>query len=90
MKLGYRATHFAYPYGDISDAVTAAAGSTFSFSHTTEMASVRVANDTARLPRLDMYYYQSPAALDSFGTPGFARRIAWIRTRRAVKALVSR
>jgi len=86
-RLGRRPPHFAYPYGDLNDAVVNCAKSAFSYAHTTEMRALGVSDDPARLPRLDMYYFQADA-LDAFGTPAFARRLAWIRARRAVKARV--
>ncbi|HXT70226.1 MAG TPA: polysaccharide deacetylase family protein [Vicinamibacterales bacterium] len=89
-QLGQRPGHFAYPYGDVNHAVAERARSAFACAYTTEMSALGGRDDAARLPRLDMYYFQSPGALDPFGAPAFARRLAWIRARRAVRALVFR
>ena len=41
------------------------------------------------LPRLDMYYFRDPGALDGWGSPPFLRRVAWLRARRRLRALVA-
>jgi len=87
-RLGRRSSHFAYPYGDLNDAVVERARATFAFAHTTEMRSLSGRDDAARRPRLDMYYFQAEGALDGFGTPAFRRRLTWLRTRRAIRARV--
>ena len=85
-RLGVTALHLAYPYGDISDAVTARAARSFKAGHTTEFQLIAASDDAMRLPRLDMYYFGRPGALAEWGTPAFLRRITWVRLRRAIRA----
>lgn len=87
-QLGASSPHFAYPYGDVDDRVAERAGRYFRWAHTTEFRSLAKAEHPLRLPRLDMYYFRRPGDLDSYGTPRFARRLAFIRARRWVRARV--
>lgn len=85
-RLGRRSAHLAYPYGDVDDAVAARAVAHFRFAHTTEFRFMTTADDALRLPRLDMYYFQAPGALEAWGTGAFTRRVAWCALRRKVRA----
>ena len=87
--LGVIARHLAYPFGDVDDAVAARAGRYFEYGHTTDFRFLESAADRLRLPRLDMYYFRAPGALESWGSPGFLRRVAWYRARRALRARLS-
>lgn len=85
-RLGARGAHVAYPYGDVNDAVAARAARYFRFGHTTDFRALRRDDEPLRLPRLDMYYFQAPGALEAWGSPAFKRRIAWCRARRMIRA----
>lgn len=85
-RLDVHSTHVAYPYGDVDDAVAARAARYFRFGHTTDFRALRGADEPIRLPRLDMYYFQAPGALEAWGSPAFKRRIAWCRARRMIRA----
>jgi len=85
-RLGVRSTHLAYPYGDFDDAVVATAARSYRAGHTTTFRVMEQAHDRMRLPRLDMYYFGVRGRLEAWGAPGFRRRLAWIRTRRAIRA----
>lgn len=89
-RLGAKPGHFAYPYGDVDDAAAACAASAFVCSHTTRMSVLGGGGDRARLPRLDMYYFRALGAIEGFGTPAFARQVAVIRARRALKSWFTR
>lgn len=88
--LGCRATTFAYPYGDVSPAVAAAAARHFEASCTTDYRAVAPGDAPEQLPRLDMWYFQHPEAVADWGTPAFVRRIAMRRALRRVRGWWSR
>ena len=67
---------FAYPYGRISPTAVAAAGRTFQWACTTRLQSLRTAEALLTLPRLDMYYFQRPGLLESWGRPTFHAYVA--------------
>jgi peptidoglycan/xylan/chitin deacetylase (PgdA/CDA1 family) len=87
-RLGLESHHLAYPYGDVDAAVVTRAGAQYRFGYTTEFRVLRgiEAEASLRLPRIDMYYFRSPGAIQGWGSPAFARRLAWIRTRRFVRS----
>jgi peptidoglycan/xylan/chitin deacetylase (PgdA/CDA1 family) len=87
-RLGARSAHVAYPYGHVNDRVSTAAARHFHWGHATDFRALTHADDPLRLPRLDMYYFNAPGALESWGSRGFLRRVAWIRARRALRARV--
>jgi peptidoglycan/xylan/chitin deacetylase (PgdA/CDA1 family) len=86
--LGTASPHFAYPYGDLDDRVAGHVGRFFRWGHTTDFRPIRASENPLRVPRLDMYYFGGPGDLESCGTPRFARRLAFIRARRWVRARV--
>ncbi len=69
---------FAYPYGDVDDAVAEETRAVFSLAVTTELRVLDGDDDLLRLPRLDMYYLRSPGRLESWGTARFHRTL-WFR-----------
>ena len=88
-ELGERPRRFAYPYGDVNDAVAAVARQTFEHSVTTELSLLGPDDDRALLPRLDAYYFQRSGTIEAWGTAAFRRRL-WIRAQgRKVRALMS-
>jgi peptidoglycan/xylan/chitin deacetylase (PgdA/CDA1 family) len=87
-RLGVRSEHLAYPYGAVDDLVAGRAAESFRFAHTTEYRCMGTNENPVRMPRLDAYYLQSPGAFDEYGTPAFARRVAWVRAKRRVRARV--
>lgn len=89
-KLGADSSHLAYPYGHLSDGVVERAARVFKFGHTTAFRMMRSTEDAMRLPRIDAYYFRRPRALESWGSPGFSRRMTWIRLRRTVRAWARR
>jgi peptidoglycan/xylan/chitin deacetylase (PgdA/CDA1 family) len=68
---GRRPTGFAYPYGGVSDEAAAIVAATYSWGCTTELRGLSSAEDRSRLPRLDMYYFRRPGALERWGTTRF-------------------
>jgi peptidoglycan/xylan/chitin deacetylase (PgdA/CDA1 family) len=88
-ELGERPRRFAYPYGDVNDAVAALARQTFEHSVTTELDLLGPDDDSALLPRLDAYYFQRSGTIEAWGTTAFRRRV-WIRAQgRKVRALMT-
>jgi peptidoglycan/xylan/chitin deacetylase (PgdA/CDA1 family) len=85
-RLGTSAAHLAYPYGEVDDAVATRAALHFRFAYTTDFRPMARTDEELRLPRLDMYYFQSPGSLEAWGTAAFARKIAWCRLRRKIRA----
>lgn len=85
-RLGVQTVHVAYPYGDVDDAVATRAAQYFRWGHTTDVRVVTSAAEPLRLPRLDVYYFNAPGALEAWGTRRFMHRVAWIRARRTLRA----
>lgn len=84
-RLGVTPRSFAYPYGDCDGAVARETAAVFALACTTEYRQVEVSDSVHQLPRLDMFYFQAPDALDDWGRPAFLRRIAMRRAARAVR-----
>ena len=84
-RLGVPVSAFAYPYGDVSPAVAAAALSMFDVACTTEYRALSGDDLRHLVPRIDMYYFQAPDALVDWGTTAFRRRVARRRALRAVR-----
>lgn len=82
-RLGARSSTFAYPYGDVDDRVAGATARIFELACTTEYRSLGPRDRGARVPRLDMFYFQRPGAFDDWGTPSFTRRLVLRRALRA-------
>lgn len=83
-RLGHQPRTFAYPYGHLSDAVVHEVERRFASACTTSHRAVETRDSVHRVPRLDMFYFQAPDALDDWGTPAWSRRIA---IRQAARAL---
>ena len=77
-ELGRMPEDFAYPYGDTSPSVAAAAGQVYRRAVTTELRLLRSNEDPMRLPRLDMFYLRAPGKLEDWGTGRFAGDL-WLR-----------
>jgi peptidoglycan/xylan/chitin deacetylase (PgdA/CDA1 family) len=87
-RLGSEAEHFAYPYGDVNEAVSGRAAQAYRFGHTTDFRGLGTGDAAMRLPRLDMYYFRAPGQLEAWGTPAFTRRMAIVRARRALRGFL--
>lgn len=88
-RLGVTSTHLAYPYGDVNGAVENRARAFYRYGHTTDFRVVTNGDAALTLPRLDMYYFQEPGVIESWGTRAFARRLAWCATRRRVRGRIA-
>jgi peptidoglycan/xylan/chitin deacetylase (PgdA/CDA1 family) len=88
--LGVRATAVAYPYGYLNPVVVTCAARWFAHGVTTEMAPLATNSQSMLLPRLDMYYYREPRAIESWGSSGFKVRLNLIALRRRIKAAMTR
>lgn len=84
-RLGARSGHLAYPYGDVDARVASRASVQFRYGHTTEFRGMRHRDHPMRLPRLDMYYLQSPQALDRWGTLTGRLAREWVGARRLLR-----
>jgi hypothetical protein len=89
-RLGVAPETFAYPYGDAPLAARAAVRETFACAVTTDYRVLDGSDAFDALPRLDMYYFQHPSAMDGWGQPAFRARLASRRVARRVGALVRR
>jgi peptidoglycan/xylan/chitin deacetylase (PgdA/CDA1 family) len=85
-RLGVDSTHVAYPYGDLDDDVVAHASRWYRFGYTTRFHALASTDHSMRLPRLDMYYFRVPGALEAWGSPAFGARLLWVQARRAIRA----
>ena len=88
-RLGVESTHMAYPYGAVDPVVSARAAAHFQYGHTTFFDVLTTGADRMLCPRLDMYYFGAPGALDTWGRPAFRRRAAWIRARRSIRRRIT-
>jgi len=79
-EIGRMPEDFAYPYGDTSPAVAAAAGQVYRRAVTTELRALSSGDDPLGLPRIDCFYLQAAGRLESWGTPAFSSRL-WVRAR---------
>lgn len=68
---GHAPVGFAYPYGSVSNEAAAVVRGAFAWGCTTELRALRKAEDRARLPRLDMFYFRERGRLESWGTTRF-------------------
>ena len=85
-RLGTRSSHLAYPYGEVNDSVEARVGTYFRYGHTTALRFMMNSDAALRMPRLDMYYFRAPGQLETWGTPAFARHVAWCARRRKIRS----
>jgi peptidoglycan/xylan/chitin deacetylase (PgdA/CDA1 family) len=84
-ETGQRPSSFAYPYGHLDDACVQLASESFSSGVSTRHAFLTGASDAIVLPRLDMWYFRAPSALDSFGSMAFRSSVHLRRIARNVK-----
>jgi peptidoglycan/xylan/chitin deacetylase (PgdA/CDA1 family) len=82
-RLGRAVPGFAYPYGDVSSAVRAAAGCEHRWACTARFAAVQ-RDAMLDLPRVDMCYFETPGRLEQWGTPAFER---WVRRRLGLRRI---
>jgi peptidoglycan/xylan/chitin deacetylase (PgdA/CDA1 family) len=84
-RLGTRSSHLAYPYGERDETVETRARAFFRYGHTAEFRCLSSSDAALRLPRLDLYYFQTKGMLEAWGTPAFDRRVAWCAARRKIR-----
>jgi peptidoglycan/xylan/chitin deacetylase (PgdA/CDA1 family) len=85
---GSRPTAFAYPYGRTDDRTARIAAGAYRCACTTEFRALDDGAADARLPRLDMYYFQRRGRIESWGSPDLARFISARRRLRRVRQWV--
>jgi peptidoglycan/xylan/chitin deacetylase (PgdA/CDA1 family) len=88
-RLGIGTVHLAYPYGDVDARVVERASDCYAWGYTTEFRALTDGEAPLRLPRLDMYYFRAPGALEAWGTARFMRHMAWCRARRRIRAALA-
>jgi peptidoglycan/xylan/chitin deacetylase (PgdA/CDA1 family) len=88
-QVGVRPDVFAYPYGRLNASVTEIVSRAFRYGCTTELSTLPCAVVPAQLPRLDMYYFQSPERLTRWGTPAFERYITLRHGMRRVRQMLA-
>lgn len=89
-RLGRRPESFAYPYGHRSAGAEREVAARFRIACTTEHRPVETRDSVHQVPRLDMFYFQAPGALDDWGGAAWAGRIAVRRAARAVRQRLAR
>lgn len=67
--LGRAVRVFAYPYGEAGARHRALARLHYRAACGVVLGTARASDDRHHLPRIDMYYFRSPAAFSLFGTP---------------------
>ena len=75
-RLGRRPVSFAYPFGASDERVVSHARQAFSITCSTEFRALRSSEDSARIPRLDAWYFRRAGGLESYGSPAFRLRVA--------------
>jgi len=88
-QLGEHPRAFAYPYGAFDEEAERVASATFDLSVTTRLDILKPSAPHHRLPRLDMWYYQSPRRLRSWGTSAFRRHLGARRAARAMRGVLA-
>jgi peptidoglycan/xylan/chitin deacetylase (PgdA/CDA1 family) len=89
-ELGAPPRWLAYPFGDESPAVRAAAARWYAGAVTTDYRPVAAGDPPLALPRLDAWYFRAPGALEGWGGARFRRRL-WVRRQaRRARALARR
>lgn len=87
-ELGARPSSFAYPYGAVDSTAATVVRDVFNVACTTELRALRLDEDRALLPRLDMFYFREIGQLEAWGTRAFRSRL-WLRAQgRRVRRLV--
>ena len=85
--LGVRPSGLAYPYGEVCDAARRAAARTHAWACTTTFGTLS-AHARHDLPRIDMWYFEEPGRLETWGTPAFRRWVLRRRELRRVRSVV--
>jgi peptidoglycan/xylan/chitin deacetylase (PgdA/CDA1 family) len=88
-RLGVETRYCAYPYGAVDARVAASAASRFAGAMTTEFRPLGAERAPMRLPRLDMFYFRQSGAIERWGSPGFRRRLRWVRFARGVREVLT-
>jgi peptidoglycan/xylan/chitin deacetylase (PgdA/CDA1 family) len=88
-RLGVHVSHFAYPYGAVDEQIAATAASRCQVGLTTRVGPLAPDDAPMWIPRLDMYYFRRPGALERWGTPGFHRHIRSVQLRRRLKEVLA-
>ena len=88
-RTGTKPTVFAYPYGRFDRASAAVVSNVFECACTTEFRTLGSQVARASIPRLDMYYFQQPGRLETWGTPSFERFVAFRRGLRHLRRTVA-
>ena len=82
--MGDRVRHFAYPYGELNDALRAFVASRFASACGNELRPARGGDDIYNLPRIDTYYFDDLLRL---GGPQARSGRAYIGIRRSLRAV---
>ena len=86
---GHKPAGFAYPFGHRNTVSSDIVSRTFQWACTTEFQPVTIESQPLALPRLDMYYFESPGSLDDWGTPWFKARLRLRHGLRSVRRAVA-
>ncbi len=80
METGKAPAGFAYPYGEVSDAVAVRTEAAYQWACTTSLRTFGAVETASLLPRVDMYYFREPGRLEAWGSARF-RQYLWLRSR---------
>lgn len=87
-RTGQSIRTFAYPYGAVSAEALEVARESFDQACTTELRPLGPDEDPHLLPRLDIHYLRSPAALSGWGTRSFRWRLGIRARARRIRSLI--
>ncbi len=85
-RYGEMPATFAYPYGEAPPGARKVAQNLYTYACTTDYGPLGPKDMPDALPRIDMFYFQSPRGLRGWGSPLFRSRLAGRRTARALRA----
>ena len=84
-RLGRFPRSLSYPYGAVNAAVAALAATRFDTAVTTEFAALSPGDSAVWIPRLDMYYFRHPRAIQRLGYGSLEWWVNWVRWRRRAR-----
>jgi peptidoglycan/xylan/chitin deacetylase (PgdA/CDA1 family) len=88
-RLGVAATSYCYPFGVAGRRERDVAARQFKLGVTTEHRLLKREEDPFLLPRLDVFYFNRPGALNSFGSDGFRTEVMFRAALRRLRRIAT-